>query len=137
MTAEQPAKSTKQQKADDPAKIATERERNAKSGFFYTAALYILSRFPLTKNRYQNWTRGRRILVGWLLWLVTLPIIPMVAIIDLGIFIGSLYTISMDYRIVRPSLVASYELPAYEALLKLRKGDSGRLFRPREMDRKN
>ena len=81
MTAEQPAKSTKQQKADDPAKIATERERNAKSGFFYTAALYILSRFPLTKNRYQNWTRGRRILVGWLLWLVTLPIIPNDAII--------------------------------------------------------
>ena len=81
MTAEQPTKSTQQQKTDDPAKIATERERNAKSGFFYTAALYILSRFPLTKNRYQNWTRGRRILVGWLLWLVTLPIIPIVAII--------------------------------------------------------
>lgn len=62
-------------------KIATERERNAKGGFFYTAAVYILSRFWLTKNRYQNWTRGRRILVGWLLWIVTLPIIPVIAII--------------------------------------------------------
>lgn len=67
--------------AEDPAKIQVERERNARGGFFYTAALYILSRFFLTKNRYQNWTRGRRILVGWLLWLIVLPIIPVVAIV--------------------------------------------------------
>lgn len=72
---------SKQPAADDPAKVAAERERNAKGGFFYTAAVYILSRFPLTKNRYQNWTRGRRILVGWLLWLIVLPVIPIVAII--------------------------------------------------------
>ena len=63
------------------AKVEAERERNAKGGFFYTAAVYILSRFFLTKNRYQNWTRGRRILIGWLLWLIVLPIIPIVAII--------------------------------------------------------
>lgn len=62
-------------------RVLRERERNTKGGFFYTAAIYILSRFFLTKNRYQNWTRGRRILIGWLLWLIVLPIIPIVAII--------------------------------------------------------
>lgn len=74
-----PAEATDAQK--ESARVQTERERNAKGGFFYTAAVYILSRFFLTKNRYQNWTRGRRILVGWLLWLIVLPIIPIVAII--------------------------------------------------------
>lgn len=62
-------------------KIAVEREKNAKGGFFLTAAVYMLSRFPLTRNRYQNWTKGRRILVGFLLWLIVLPIIPIVAIL--------------------------------------------------------
>lgn len=66
---------------DEAEKIATERARNANPGFFLKAAVWILSRFPLTKNRYQNWTSGRRILIGWLLWLVCLPIIPIVAII--------------------------------------------------------
>ena len=68
-------------KTDTTEKIQKERERNAEGGFFYTSAVYILSRFFLTKNRYQNWTRGRRILVGWLLWLIVLPIIPIVAIV--------------------------------------------------------
>jgi hypothetical protein len=61
-------------------KIHREREINAHPGFFLRAAVWLLSRFPLTRNRYQNWTSGRRILVGWLLWLVLLPIIPAVAI---------------------------------------------------------
>ena len=66
---------------DEAVKIEHERARIAEGGFFHTAAVYILSRFWLTRDRYQNWTKGRRILVGWLLWLVTLPIIPIVAII--------------------------------------------------------
>ena len=66
---------------DEAKKIAVEREKNANPGFFLKAAVWILSRFPLTKNRYQNWTSGRRIMIGWLLWLVCLPIIPIVAII--------------------------------------------------------
>lgn len=60
-------------------KIQREREKNAHPGFFLKAAVWILSRFPLTKNRYQNWTSGRRILIGWLLWFICLPIIPIVA----------------------------------------------------------
>lgn len=66
-------------KTDEAAKIEAEREKNANPGFFLKAAVWILSRFPFTKDRYQNWTSGRRILVGWLLWLVCLPIIPIVA----------------------------------------------------------
>jgi hypothetical protein len=62
-------------------KINKQREMNAKPGFFLRAAIWLLSRFPLTKNRYQNWTTGRRILVGWLLWFICLPIIPIVAMI--------------------------------------------------------
>lgn len=62
-------------------KIQREREKNAHPGFFLRAAIWILSRFPLTKNRYQNWTSGRRILIGWLLWFICLPIIPIVVMI--------------------------------------------------------
>lgn len=62
-------------------KIAVEREKNANAGFFLRSAVYILARFPLTRNRYQNWTASRRILVGWLLWLIVLPIIPIVGAI--------------------------------------------------------
>jgi hypothetical protein len=66
-------------KVSEQEKVVLEREKNAKGGFFLNAAVYILSRFPLTKNRYQNWTKGRRILVGWLLWFIVLPIIPIIA----------------------------------------------------------
>ena len=63
------------------AKILAERYKNAHPGFFLRAATWILARFALTKNRYQNWTPTRRIIVGWLCWLIVLPIIPIVAII--------------------------------------------------------
>lgn len=67
--------------SDESAKIALERKKNANPEFFLKSAVWLLSRFPLTKNRYQNWTSGRRILVGWLLWLVCLPIIPIAVIL--------------------------------------------------------
>lgn len=65
---------------DDQQKIESERAKIAKGGALHSGAVWLLSRFPLTKNRYQNWTKGRRILVGYLLWLICLPIIPLVAI---------------------------------------------------------
>lgn len=77
-------KSTKTMPAetlDESAKISAERQKNARPGFFLRSATWLLSRFPLTKNKYQNWTSGRRILVGWVLWIICLPIIPVVAII--------------------------------------------------------
>lgn len=63
------------------AKVLAERYRNAHPGFFLRVATWLLARFPLTKNRYQNWTPTRRVIVGWLCWLIVLPIIPIVAII--------------------------------------------------------
>jgi hypothetical protein len=66
---------------DDVAKVAAERAKVANAGFFQRSATWLLARFPLTKNKYQNWTSGRRILVGWLLWFICLPIIPVVAMI--------------------------------------------------------
>ncbi len=71
---------TKKTKTEDD-KIAAQRAENAHPGFFLRSATWILARFPLTKNSYQNWTVSRRILVGWILWIVLLPIIPAVAII--------------------------------------------------------
>jgi hypothetical protein len=68
-------------KNDSPEHVQEERNKNANPGFFLKAANWILSRFPGTRNSYQNWTSGRRILVGWVLWIVLLPIIPLVAII--------------------------------------------------------
>ncbi|MFZ1248853.1 MAG: excalibur calcium-binding domain-containing protein [Candidatus Saccharimonadales bacterium] len=63
------------------ARVLKEREKNANPGFFLRSATWLLARFPLTKNRYQNWTSGRRIMIGWLLWIICLPIIPLVAIV--------------------------------------------------------
>lgn len=62
-------------------KVATERSTNAQPHFFLRSAVWLLSRFPLTRNRYQNWTSGRRILVGWILWIILLPIIPVVVLV--------------------------------------------------------
>lgn len=66
--------------AEERQYVEEERAKVAKGGFLHDGAVWLLSRFPWTKNKYQNWTRGRRILIGWLLWLVCLPIIPAVAI---------------------------------------------------------
>ncbi len=66
--------------AEERVHVEEERAKIAKGGFFHTVAVWILSRFWLTRNTYQNWTKSRRILIGWLLWLVCLPIIPAVAI---------------------------------------------------------
>ncbi len=67
-------------KPETEADIQAKRDQNANAGFFLRSAVWILSRFPLTRNKYQNWTPSRRILVGWLLWIICLPIIPAVAI---------------------------------------------------------
>lgn len=67
--------------AEERQHVEEERVKVAKGGFLHDGAVWLLSRFPWTKHKYQNWTRGRRILIGWLLWLVCLPIIPAVAIV--------------------------------------------------------
>jgi len=62
-------------------RVLAERDANAHPGFFLRGANWILSRFFLTRHRYQNWTKSRRIIVGWLLWIILLPIIPIAVII--------------------------------------------------------
>ena len=69
------------EKMSEEAKIAAEREKNAHPSAILRGAVWLLARFPWTKHRYQNWTAGRRILIGYLLWLVCLPIIPIAGII--------------------------------------------------------
>lgn len=61
------------------ARVLKERSAYEHPGFFLRGAVWIVSRFPYTRNKYQNWTTARTIIVGWLLWLVVLPIIPIVA----------------------------------------------------------
>lgn len=41
-------------------------------------AVWILSRFPLTRTKYQGWSRGKRMFIAVLCYLVALPIIPIV-----------------------------------------------------------
>ena len=67
--------------ATTDARVLKERNAYERPGFFLRGAVWIVSRFPLTRNKYQNWTTARTIIVGWLLWLVVLPIIPVVAAI--------------------------------------------------------
>ncbi len=48
-----------------------------KKGIFLRGADYLLSRLPFTKYKYQNWSKTKRIVLGYLLWLVVLPFIPL------------------------------------------------------------
>jgi hypothetical protein len=63
------------------ARVLKERSAYDHPGFFLRGAVWIVSRFPLTRHKYQNWTTARTLIVGWLLWLIVLPIIPIVAAI--------------------------------------------------------
>ncbi|QQS19356.1 excalibur calcium-binding domain-containing protein [Candidatus Saccharibacteria bacterium] len=65
--------------ATKDARVLGERNDYEHPGFFLRCAVWIVSRFPITRNKYQNWTTARTIIVGWLLWLIVLPIIPIVA----------------------------------------------------------
>lgn len=52
-----------------------------KKGLFLRGADYLLSRLPFTKYRYQKWFRVKRIIIGYLLWLIVLPVIPLAIMI--------------------------------------------------------
>lgn len=59
----------------DDVKVVRERE-----GLVLRGANYLLGRLPFTKNEFEHWSPARRILVGYLLWLLVLPIWPLVII---------------------------------------------------------
>lgn len=48
------------------------------SGFLLNAANWLLSRLPWFKYHYQDWSKTKRIVVGLLMYLICLPIIPIV-----------------------------------------------------------
>ena len=51
--------------------------RGEERGVFVRGADYLLSRLPFTKYKYQEWSKTKRVIVGYLLWLVVLPVIPL------------------------------------------------------------
>lgn len=55
--------------------------KGEQKGMFLRGADYLLSRLPFTKYKYQNWSNTKRIVVGYLLWLVVLPVIPLAIMI--------------------------------------------------------
>jgi len=52
-----------------------------KKGMFLKGADYLLSRLPFTKFKYQTWSHTKRIVIGYLLWLIVLPVIPLTIMI--------------------------------------------------------
>ncbi len=62
----------------DEVKVTTKGEQK---GLFLRGADYLLSRLPFTKFKYQTWSATKRIVIGYLLWLIVLPVIPLVIMI--------------------------------------------------------
>ncbi len=47
-----------------------------KIGIFERIAIFLLSRLPWFRHHYQNWGKAKRIIIGFLLYLICLPVIP-------------------------------------------------------------
>lgn len=71
------AQTTRRRAQASPATTATVTTPGERKGVFLRGADYLLSRLPFTKYKYQNWSKTKRIVVGYLLWLVVLPVIPL------------------------------------------------------------
>lgn len=52
-----------------------------KKGVILAGAEYWLRRLPFTKPVYRKWPQWQRIVLGYLLWLVALPLLPLFAMI--------------------------------------------------------
>ena len=75
----QPVETVKVEKDGSEQQVVT--TKGEKKGIFLKGADYLLSRLPFTKYKYQNWSRTKRIVIGYLLWLIVLPVIPLVILI--------------------------------------------------------
>ncbi len=51
--------------------------RGERKGAVLAGADYLLSRLPWFKYRYEGWSKTKRIIVGYLMWLIVLPVIPL------------------------------------------------------------
>lgn len=63
------------------AKEATVVTKGEEKGPILHGADYLLSRLPWFKFRYEGWSKVKRIVVGYLLWLIVLPVIPVAIMI--------------------------------------------------------
>jgi hypothetical protein len=48
----------------------------ARDGLFVRLANWLLSRLPVIKDHYETWSKPKRIIIAFLLYLVVLPVIP-------------------------------------------------------------
>ena len=55
--------------------------KSEQKGVFLKGADYLLSRLPFTKYKYQYWSKTKRIVMGYLLWLIVLPVIPLAILV--------------------------------------------------------
>ena len=60
--------------------VAEVKVVHEKEGPFLRGSNYLLGRLPFTKNEFEHWSNARKILVGYLLWLIVLPIWPLVVL---------------------------------------------------------
>lgn len=54
-----------------------------KVGAILSGSNYLLGRLPFTKNEFEHWSNTKRLLVGYVLWIVVLPIWPLVVLVVL------------------------------------------------------
>ncbi len=57
---------------------APTKKSSHEGGFLLNISNWLLSRLPWFKYRYESWSKTKRIIIGLLMWLIVLPIIPVV-----------------------------------------------------------
>ncbi len=66
------------QRSETATRTQNSQSSNQDKGFFLNAADWLLSRLPWFRDRYDYWGHGTRIFVGFLMYLIVLPVIPIV-----------------------------------------------------------
>ena len=61
-----------------PQKATQSTQTKQEGGFFLNVADWLLGRLPWFRDRYEAWSHGKRVLVGLLMYLICLPVIPLV-----------------------------------------------------------
>lgn len=59
----------------DDVKVVHEKE-----GMVLRGSNYLLGKLPFTKNEFEHWSKAKRIILGYVLWLLVIPVWPLVVI---------------------------------------------------------
>ncbi|PID31849.1 hypothetical protein CR970_03725 [Candidatus Saccharibacteria bacterium] len=62
--------------ATTPKETTKKGQPERDNGFFVNTADWLLSRLPWFKTRYEQWSHAKRVIVGFLMYLIVLPVIP-------------------------------------------------------------